>query len=509
VTAAGRPKGIAKNIAANWVAFLYVAIVGFFLSPFIVNRLGTNAYGVWSLLVAVVGYLGLLDFGVRGAVTRYVAHHHASGDDGGSSAIVSAALVLFGLLGIVAIVLAGALAFMAPRFFNIPGELLADTRVVLCLGGLTVAVTLLGAVFGGVVTGLERFDVNSGIEIVMTTIRAAAVVMALKAGYGLVALGCIHLTISALQGVVAWTAARRLYRAMRLQFRSPLIPQMRTIVTFSAFLSMLHVLSALIYYSDAVVIAAFLPIGAVAFYVIAGNLCEYAFSVVGTVSRLMTPRVSALASRGGQEVPTEILRAARIATLASASIAAVFWIRGESFISLWMGPTYGPESGKILGVLAFVVWLSGGRSVAAASIVGVSRHRLLIPGLAFEAVVNVALSIALIGNWGLVGVAIGTLVPNVLVTLAYFPRCLVKATEVPEALYYRDAWLRPTLACVPFGLAAMALERHAPAGSLAVFFGQVVVTLPLVAAGALACCLSAEERRSLVLRVKRWARERR
>ena len=31
------------------------------------------------LLAALVGYLGLLDFGVRGAVTRYVAHHHATG----------------------------------------------------------------------------------------------------------------------------------------------------------------------------------------------------------------------------------------------------------------------------------------------------------------------------------------------------------------------------------------------------------------------------------------------
>ena len=56
------------NAFASWGAFLYVAAIGFFLSPIVVNSLGTTSYGVWSLLVTVVGYLGLLDFGVRGAV---------------------------------------------------------------------------------------------------------------------------------------------------------------------------------------------------------------------------------------------------------------------------------------------------------------------------------------------------------------------------------------------------------------------------------------------------------
>lgn len=489
-----RPAGIARNAAANWLAFIFVAAVSFFLSPIIVRSLGNSAYGVWSLLVSVVGYLGLLDFGVRGAVTRYVAHHHAVGDSEGSSLIVSAGMVLFVFLGFVAILLSGVVAYFMPVLFNVPEALVGDSQLVLVVGGLTVAATLVGAVFGGIVTGLERFDVSSGTEIVVTAIRSVAIVFALNAGYGLVALGCIHLASSVLYGVAARIAVHRLYPELKLRFRVDLRPHIRTIFSYSMFLSVIHVMGIVAYYSDALVIAAFLPVSAVTFYAIAGNLCDYAYKVAGSLSKMMTPRVSALTSMGSGNVSDEIVNTARIATLATAPIAATFWFRGESFINLWMGPDYGPAAGEVLRVLAFVVWLGGARFVASASIMGVNRHRTLIPALVFEAIANLALSIALVGTFGIVGVAVGTLIPSVLVTLLYIPFCLSRATGVPAGAFYRRAWLWPTLAVLPFALVNIYLERFLPAGNLAFFFLQVILTLPLVALGAMVFCLTPGEK---------------
>jgi O-antigen/teichoic acid export membrane protein/lauroyl/myristoyl acyltransferase len=495
---------IARNVIANWIAFLFVALVSFFLSPFVVHHLGATAYGVWSLLASVVGYLGLLDFGVRGAVTRYVAHHHSAGDDKQASSIVSAGLVMFGFLGLLAILLSGIVAILSPLLFHIPVPLVDDTRMVLMLGGLTVAATLIGAVFGGVVTGLQRFDVSSGLEIVMTTVRAIAVVFALRHGHGIVSIALIHLAISILQGLAYHRAARKLYPRLRLRIRAPLRPHMRSILSFSVLLSMIHLFGVVIYYSDAIVIAAFLPIGAVTIFAIAGNLCEYARQVASALSRLMTPRASALASVGSGKLADEILAAGRIATLATAPIAAIFWFRGAGFIDLWMGSEYGTASGEILRLLSIVVWLGGARSVASASIIGVNRHRELIPILAGEAVCNLALSVALVKIIGLNGVAWGTLVPSVVVSLWYVPRCLSQTTGVPVGLFYRNAWFLPTLACVPFLLVNVFFEHSFPASNLLEFFLQVTLTLPLVALGA-CLCLTRAERRALILWMEKRA----
>lgn len=497
MTNANRPSGIARNAIANWLAFLFVAATNFFLSPFVVQQLGSTGYGVWSLLVSLVGYLGLLDFGVRGAITRYVAHYHAVNNIGESSLIVSAGTVLFGLLGVLAILISGVVALLAPTVFNIPASLVDETRIILVVGGCSVAVTLIGSVFAGVITALERFDISSGIEIIVTIIRTIMVVIALRQGHGLVSLAYIHLTTSVLIAVIAWANTRWLYRGLELQFRNVLTPYIRKILSFSVVLSLLHVLGVVIYYTDALVIAVFLPISAVTFFVIASNLCDYAAKIGGALSKIMLPRVSALISVGSEKIEDEILSAARVASLATAPIAITFWFRGESFINLWMGTSYGVISGSILQILAFVVLLGGARAIAASAIIGANRHRLLIPVFAFEAVANLALSAALVGPFGLKGVALGTLIPSLVVSLKYIPHCLYKSMGIPISRFYRNAWILPTVACTPFALASYLVEYYFPALSLAVFFFQVISVLWLVPIMAIVVCFTDIERKQI------------
>src|SRR5215813_6082742 len=86
---------VARSVVSNWTTYLISGAVSFFLSPFIVRHLGNSAYGVWVLLVAMTGYLGFLDLGIRGAVTRYVAKYHSERAHEKSSQTVSSACGLF------------------------------------------------------------------------------------------------------------------------------------------------------------------------------------------------------------------------------------------------------------------------------------------------------------------------------------------------------------------------------------------------------------------------------
>jgi O-antigen/teichoic acid export membrane protein len=492
---------VIKSASANWAAFIYVAVISFFLSPFVLRSLGTTGYGVWSLLSAVVGYLGLLDFGVRGAVTRYIAQYHAVSDAKSASQIASAGISLYGILGVLGIAAAGVVGYFAPEFFQIPGDLARDAGLVIFIGGLTVAATMVGAVYGGVVAGLQRFDVISGIEIVVTTLRTVVVVLALMDGAGLVALAWIHFGGSVLSGLAARYYARRVYPELRLEFRTPLMPRIRQILTFSIYLSAIHVLGAIIYYTGTLVIAAALPIAAVTLYAIAGNLCDYGSKFASAISRTMTPRVSAMASRGGSDVANEVLGACRVGTLITAPMAATFILRGESFINLWMGPEFGAPAGAVLEVLAMVVWLVGARAVAGSAIIGANQHRLLIPFLAGEAVVNLGLGLVLVHTLGVVGVAIGALVPSLIVSLVFIPWCLKKAVGVPTREFYWRAWFLPTLACAPFIFVQTLIERYFGAHDLVTFMAQVLLTLPLVLIVALAVCTTREEKAWLLRRV--------
>lgn len=494
-----RRPSLLRNAVSNWGAFLYVAAVSFFLSPVIVRSLGTTGYGVWSMLIAVVGYLGLLDFGVRGAVTRYVAHYHAAKDLKASSLIATSAILLFGALGTIAVLISGLLSWAAPLLFNIPLDFVADARAVLIIGGFTIALTLIGAVYGGVVTGLERFDVSSGVEIGLTTLRSAAVLAVLKLGYGLVALAWIHLASAALYGITMRVVVRCIYPQLRLDFSENLTPHVRKILSFSLVLSVIHVLAMVIFYTDAFVIAAMLPIAAVGFYAIAVNLSTYTSQVAGALSKIFTPRVSSMHSEGSQQIGEAVLRGCRMATVVTLPIVITFFLRGTSFINIWMGEEYGPASGEVLRVLAVALWVGSARAVAASAIIGVNMHRRLVPILGFEAAANLVLSIALAPILGILGVAVGTLIPALIVSLVLIPRCLRNTVGVPVQDYLSRAIVMPTVSCLPFAAATYIAETAFPTSSMLTFFGQVALVLPIAAAGAFVVCFTAKEKSEVLL----------
>src|SRR2546425_12295303 len=91
--------GIGRSVALNWIALVISIGVAFFLSPFVVHRLGNVAYGLWTLVISMTAYMGLLDLGLRGAVTRFVSKHHALREHLESSRAFSADLWVIAWIG--------------------------------------------------------------------------------------------------------------------------------------------------------------------------------------------------------------------------------------------------------------------------------------------------------------------------------------------------------------------------------------------------------------------------
>src|SRR5262249_30486979 len=158
------------------------------------------------------------------------------------------------------------------------------------------------------------------------------------------------------------------------------------------------------------------------FFAIGGNLTIYARDLVGGVSRTMTPLASRLEVEGSPERLQEtVLKAARCCSIIMLPIFVTFIIRGKSFIGLWLGPLYSELSGHVLWILS-IPWLFGaGTSVVASAILGIGRHKPVVPSALAEGLSNLALSIILVKSMGIIGVAWGTAIPNLAISLFFWP----------------------------------------------------------------------------------------
>src|SRR5437762_13592931 len=94
---------ILKNVGSSWSALATNVLVGIFLSPYILHRLGDTAYGIWVLIFSVTGYYGLFDLGIRSSVVRFVSRFTAVHDNEALSKLVNTSLFTYTLIGVVAL----------------------------------------------------------------------------------------------------------------------------------------------------------------------------------------------------------------------------------------------------------------------------------------------------------------------------------------------------------------------------------------------------------------------
>lgn len=474
-----------KNVLANWAAFVVGTAITFVLSPFIVHHLGDTRFGVWGLIGSVVGYLGLLDLGIRVAVTRFVAFHEAKGDRAAVTRVVSTAMGLFVAGAGFASILGLALATILPHAMNIPPQFTREASIAFAIGGVTVGIALIGGVYGGVIAGLQRLTLLNAMDLGSEVVRAVSVFVVLKSGGNLIALALIQLGCVTLRAVMYRVASWRLEPWLKVERSGINRATLREIFNFSTYTMILHVSAIFIFSSDAVVIAAIMPVAQVTFFVIAGNLTQAVLRVLGGVSQAIYPLVSARQAVQGTLATGGILKTSmRLGALAILPILLTLLVRGPTFIGLWMGPSYTETAGHILRVLCLGLCFFTSYHILTQTAMGLNLHKSMVPAYVGEAVANVLLSIVLGLWWGVIGVAWGTTIPRLALSLGLGPWFARRTLRIPIHDFAMHAWARPLASMIPFALANAVVDGAWPAANLLAFFAQVALLLPLAGAGA-------------------------
>jgi O-antigen/teichoic acid export membrane protein len=475
---------LASGIWWNLTAFASVAAIAFFLSPFVVHHLGNAAYGVWVVVNTMISYMGLLDLGLRGAVTRFTSNYHAQGLHDAASRSVSAAFSF--RCGVAAVVLAitVALGALTGRIFHIPPELQSAARYAILTSGLSLGIGLLIGVYGGVLAALHRFDLLSGLNVLQTAASALGIVFLLRAGHGVVAMALWQLVCVVGFGTMQVVAVRRVYPELKLVAGLPPRDELRKLWAYSALVFVINVGAQVIYSTDNLVIGAFLPIGVVTFYAIGGSLIDYVKQIAAAIATTFMPLASRLsASSDPDHLRRLLIDGTRAVLLIVLPFELGLLVRGETFITLWMGPQYGPISGRVLMLLLVGAIFATANHTSVNMAFGLSKHKPVAIWTAAEAVANLTLSIILVRRIGIYGVAWGTAIPNLIVHVLLWPRYITRIADVPLGTYLVQSWLRCAAAAAPFAGACYLTDRYWPAPNLLVFLGQMAALMPVYVAG--------------------------
>ena len=71
------PRRFGRNMMTSYLNTATVAVITVVTTPILVNGLGSEGFGIWSLVASFALYLKLLDLGFGRAAAKYVARYEA------------------------------------------------------------------------------------------------------------------------------------------------------------------------------------------------------------------------------------------------------------------------------------------------------------------------------------------------------------------------------------------------------------------------------------------------
>jgi O-antigen/teichoic acid export membrane protein len=447
-----------RNISSNWFGLAVSIAVGFFLSPFILHKLGDDAFGLWVLIFSITGYYGLFDLGIRSSVIKYVAKYSAVHDYDSLTRLINTSLFAYSCLAAVLLLISGAGFFYVDSIFHVSPGFLNTARWLFLIVGTALALSLPLSVFNGVLQGLQNFHWLNLVQVASNLLRALLIVFVLNHGRGLLTIALITVVLPLLASGVYIFIVRRLI-PITFTWQHVDRGSFRQLLNYGVVTFMILVADRLRFQSDAMVIGIFLSASAITYFSIGSKLVDYSNNVVDSMADTFMPMSSHFDATGDTSRMRELfITGNRACALVMLPICATLIILGKSIIEAWVGPRY--LSSYVILVLLIVpraVYRCQGASTRI--LFGMARHKPLAIALLIEGIANLILSIILIRRFGIVGDAVGTAIPLLCTSLIFLPYYLCRLLGIRLREFVTRAYTIPLALCAPL-VGMLLFMRH-------------------------------------------------
>jgi O-antigen/teichoic acid export membrane protein len=173
----GARKQLPINLLSNFGLLAANILVGLWMIPYLIGKLGVAGYGLVPLANQITNYATLITLAVNGSVSRFLAIEIKRNDTLKANQIFNTAFYALAALLIALVPLAAIFSYFVPIVFDIPTQHTYGVRVLfLCIMGTFIVTTFRGN-FSVSPFALNRLDIRNTVDLVNVLARAGLIVL--------------------------------------------------------------------------------------------------------------------------------------------------------------------------------------------------------------------------------------------------------------------------------------------------------------------------------------------
>jgi len=447
-----KPSRLTINAMSNVVTFVVAAVVTYFLTPYFIRVLGQTRYGIYALMLTVVGYAGVLNLGIGPAVTRFVAEYLGQGDLAKARRCIKASLSILLVSGSVLVVLAITQADALCGFLNVPPEETAEFRDLIKIMGAIAAVTLLYQLYASVLRAYEKYPVENVIRIGLNIARGVALALTLYYGGNLVSVGYAWLGTLIIALIVLGIVTRLTCPTTSFLPFGADRHVYAALLVYGAAITIISVANVFRFRLGNVIAAKYLNFEDVGLFNIASMIASYLMTAVSVPTGVLLPRFSKKVGQNDKEgLHRLFFNSAKLNAIFACFLGILTLTCSDGFLHLWLKGKYFPQQLDIcfytlsIIVCVYIVGLSQVGSISL--IYGLRGERFVTVVNVCEGMAILGLSLWLVQIYGLVGIAMAITIPMAVTKLLIQPAYVARLLKVPLREYYRRCLLGSWILC--------------------------------------------------------------
>jgi O-antigen/teichoic acid export membrane protein len=389
-----------------YVQFLVNLLVGFLFTPILINSIGLDQYGLYILVISLVGYLTIFDLGLNATVLRFVARYRINNDSLNLSRFLGTILFLYlfivSFVLIIGLIIFNNLSLLVNDYFLY--KITIDTLFIYSL--INVCLSLPLGVFPSIIEGYGLFSITKSVRIIHIILRTLflSILLLYSPTYGILDVIFFDTFFNFMFSLYYFFYSI-LKLKLNISFKNINLIFVRDIVSFSFFIFILAIVNQFFWKFGQIILGYYNSFVEIAVFGIAILLINYVIEITTSVSQILLPRITLYVNPFNKDKLSEIfIYVGKFQFFILSLIFIGFYFVGNDFIILWLGNDFVIVYDYVL-LLIFSISLQTILTVGTSILKAINLHNFQAYIYLFSSIIFIFLSIFLsssIDGYGLI-----------------------------------------------------------------------------------------------------------
>lgn len=348
------------NTLWNIAGLGFPLLIGLITIPYLIREMGVEAFGILTLVWALIGYFSLFDFGLGRALTQRIAAARFKDQVDKIPSLIKSGLIFtaaFGVFG--AFVLAAFSSQLAMQWLKVSFEFQSVTHNTLLIAAIGIPLTTITTSLRGVLEAYEDFKNINLLRFILglSNFGLPALVVAFFGNhlewivFGLIVSRFVillcHLLLINNKLALTW------YQAPAT------IKNTKDLFSFGVWMTISNIISPLMVSADRFVISSVLGASIVAFYTVPFELISRLLLIPAALAGSLFPRVAYVLKSDISEVERLYKKCLLLILLVMLPICMGIALSSKLALTFWLGEYFADNSWVVLSLLAIGVLFNG------------------------------------------------------------------------------------------------------------------------------------------------------